>query len=69
MESGTPPVGSNVAEGIFNVAAAVGSTVTIGGAAVAGRPAGAWGAGGTASAVPTETWGLDGVASGLPAGT
>jgi hypothetical protein len=68
MESGTPPVGSTIAEGILDVAAAVGSTVTVGGATAAGRPAGAWGVGGTASAVPAETWGPDGADSGLPVG-
>jgi hypothetical protein len=56
MESGTPPVASTVAEGIFDdIAAAVGSAVAVGGAVATGPPAGAWGPDGTASAVPTRT--------------
>jgi hypothetical protein len=70
MESGTPPVASAVAEGIFDdIAAAMGSAVAVGGAATTGPPAGAWGPDGTASTVPAGTWGPDGAAAAAVVGT
>jgi hypothetical protein len=84
MELGVPPTSSAVANGVFDdIATAVGSTVTVSGAAASGPLTGAWGPGGAtstvaagtwgpdgaASAVAGETWGLDGTALAVAAGT
>jgi hypothetical protein len=68
--AGRAPASSTVADGIFDdIAAVVGSAVTVGGAAATGPSAGAWGPDGAASAVAAGTWGPDGATAIVAVGT